>query len=218
MCTWKRPHLFASTIRQLTTQRGVNARLHVWNNNPAIAGALDDFIGSNELPIPVSAVHSDRNIGSIARFHLARDRADGKKFVVFIDDDQEFNEGFLETLWSNRVTGGAVASYARTILRGKGYGQRGHPKPGDAVNYCGPGGMILDSSCLLVDELHEIPEDFWMFDDLWFSFVMHHVLRAPMYKGYASVRMIDLDNDTSRPRYAQKSAFLQYLRRRGWEV
>ncbi|MGA8259107.1 MAG: glycosyltransferase [Arenicellales bacterium] len=218
MCTWKRPHLFASTIQQLASQRGVNAQLHVWNNNPDIVRVLDDFVGSHELQIPVSVVHSDRNIGSIARFHLARDHFDGSEFVAFIDDDQKFNEEFLETLWSNRVTGGVAATYARTILKGESYIHRGHPKPGDPVNYCGPGGMILDSSCLLVEELHDIPGEFWMFDDLWFSYIMNHRLRAPMYKSTASVSMIDKDNDTSHLLYDQKSAFLEYLRGHGWNV
>lgn len=218
MCTWKRPHLFQMTLRQLENQQGVNVRFHVWNNNVAIADELDHALKQERGGLAPMVIHSDRNEGSIARFHMARAHANGDAYVVFIDDDQEFGTDFLRRLWDERSPGGATASYARRIVKGKGYWQRDKLKPGDRANYCGPGGMIVATSCLHVDELIRIPPPYTAFDDLWFSYVMDHVLRAPMKKSSASVRMIDPANDTSIYRKDEKAAFLEYLRARGWDV
>ena len=55
-------------------------------------------------------------------------------------------------------------------------------------------------------------------DDIWLSYVANHVLKAPVRKSSAAVKMIDTAGDTWPTIRSKKIEFLEELRRRGWKV
>lgn len=217
MCLWRRPHLLERTLNQLLAQRSVHVELHLLNNNAAIRGRVDAIVARYRAHLCVDVVHGTNRLGCFGRFALARRIRGSFPFVVVIDDDQVFDEWFLRTLWDERARGGVCAAYARDWI-GERYVDRCFPEPGEPAQYCGPGGMILDTRILDGPELMQCPERYYLVDDLWQSFVYGHVLRVPAFRASARVAMADRANDLWVHLYDRKDAVLQSLRREGWAV
>ena len=218
MCVWKRLHLLRRMLDQLTQQHGVAVDFHILNNNPAIRSQLADIVAPYQRSLRIRMRHSSKNVGSFGRFVYAKDAGRHYPFVIFVDDDQEFDEDFLQRLWDEKIVGGVCSAYAYRFIRNDDYWKRIAPESGDRVEYCGPGGMILDSRVLASPWLYRGPPEGWMMDDIWLSYVFHHRLRLPMTKCSAPVRMTDRANDTWLTIRDEKSRFMMELRREGWRV
>ena len=94
MCTWQRIERLPRTLELLAAQ-DVPVVLYICNNNRREADRLDALLAQS--PVPVQSVHSSRNVGSFARFYLARDLAERHDTILFIDDDQDFGRSIPPT-------------------------------------------------------------------------------------------------------------------------
>lgn len=216
MCVWRRPHLLQRTIDQLAGQFHVQPRLYLWNNNRLLQEEIDRTIAENRHRLPIEVHHHHFNIGCFGRFMHAQPLLEQFPFFVIIDDDQQFDDDFLWKLWNDRIPGGVAASYARGFIRNEQYWERRDLEFGEKANYTGPGGMIIDARLLADPRLLQCPEEYWMCDDIWISYLLDHLIGAPMKRSSAVVKMTDIPNDTFHSLRQTKVDFLEELRRSGW--
>ena len=218
MCVWRRLHLLPKTLQQLIDQQWVDIDLYLWNNNFTHMVELESIVARYRPYLKIDIWHSTTNVGCFGRFIYAHQLKQRYPFFVVIDDDQYFDDWFIRTLWDQRQVGGVTACHAFRFIQNRCYWERLRPEPFDAVNYCGPGGMIFDSQILRHASFFACPEKFRIMDDIWLSYVFNHLMRVPMKKSSASVKMIDSANDTFHSLRSKKSEFLTELRRQGWRV
>ena len=217
MCTWRRPELLEATLACLEAQGGVTPKLFLWNNNPAIAAAVDDIVGRARLE--VSVYHHDENIGGFGRFYQARALADRFPYVVFIDDDQTFGPDTLKTLLDEARPQTVAGWWAfRFTGRVPNYWLRRRVKPGYGAHYIGTCGMIIDSSIFNDRRLYDCPAEFWFIEDLWLCFVAQQVLGWKLVASRAQfAAVIDLKNQAP-GLVTKKTKFLKHLVKEGWSV
>lgn len=218
MCVWRRLNLLPKTLQQLIDQQWVSIDLYLWNNDIGQSINLETIVARYRPYINVDIQHSPTNVGCFGRFFYAYQLRQCYPFFVVIDDDQYFDDWFVRTLWDERQAGGVTACHAFRFIQNRSYWERLRADPLDEVSYCGPGGMILDSQLIEHPSFFACPDKFWIMDDIWLSYVFHHVMRVPMRKSSASIRMIDSANDTFHSLRNKKTEFLTELRRQGWKV
>jgi hypothetical protein len=218
MCVWQRVEFLAATIAQLERQVGVRPELHLWVNNAAAADDARRIAGAAAIPVHVTV--SPENIGGIGRFHVARALAHAHPYVVFIDDDQVFDEHALRVLLDEAGPGRIAAQYAFQLECPHSYWQRRLPKPGDPVQYAGTGGMIADSSIFADRRALACPDRFSFVEDLWLSYLAEHELGWTLVRSAARFKQVEDGRDqwTAMPSDF-KSEFLRHLAaERGWQV
>jgi hypothetical protein len=218
MCVWKRIHLLPMTLQQLCRQIGVVVDFYIWNNNGSVVYKVEKIAATYRSDINIQIHHHPSNVACIGRFWLASRLRNRYPFVVFIDDDQQFNDTFLLTLWNERVSGGVAACHCLSFIKGEDYWTRTRPNPGDSATYCGPGGMIMDTRLLAHQELQTCHRNSWIMDDIWLSHFLGHKLGSPIVKSSAELVMIDRANDTFLGLRDKKRAYLDELRAKGWDV
>lgn len=217
MCVWRRVAFLPATIAQLERQVGVRPELHLWVNNPEAADDARRIAATATIPVAVTV--SPQNIGGIGRFHAARELADHHPFVVFIDDDQVFDEHALRTLLHEARPGKIAAQYAFQLECPHSYWQRRIPNPGDWVQYAGTGGMITDTAIFRDSRLFDCPERFSFVEDLWLSYFAEHELGWSLVRSAARFAQVeDGRNQWSAMPTDHKSAFVRHLVERGWQV
>ena len=96
MCTWKRPKRFLRTLQMFAGQTDLDFDLYIWNNNPEIKEHIDSISSSYELPYRITIRHSEDNVKGFGRFLFAKELADRYDYFVFVDDDQDFGDKFIE--------------------------------------------------------------------------------------------------------------------------
>jgi hypothetical protein len=218
MSICKRVGLLERTLHQLSKQEGVRPLPFFLNNNPAIARDVEEEVRKHGRKLRIRLTHSDNRLACFGRFVLARQIKNGYPFLVFIDDDQQFDRTFLRNLWDERTANGVTGCHAFAFEKGGTYWHRHELEAGERAHYCGPGGMILDSRLLDRPELFHVPKQGLLIDDIWFSHFLNKVVQAPMHKSSARVRMIDQKNDTWHTIHRDKVEFLEHLREQGWNV
>jgi len=217
MCVWQRVEFLPATIAQLERQVGVRPELHLWVNNPEAAGEVDRIAAT--AAIPVTATVSPRNIGGMGRFHAARELAARHPYVVFIDDDQVFDEHALRILLDEAAPRKIAAQYAFQLQCPHSYWQRRLPTPGDWVQYAGTGGMILDTAIFADARVFECPERFAFVEDVWLSYVADHELGWTMVRSAARFAQVDDGrNQWTAMATGFKSEFVRDLAARGWRI
>ncbi|WP_291057570.1 hypothetical protein [Herbiconiux sp.] len=177
MCLFNRPERLEAMLRLLDGQEGTpGIALYLWNNNRAdhdfYAGVLRGFEASGALR-SVRLVRSPYNLGSIARFYWARVLAEKARAdpgpVIVIDDDEDVQPDFVSTALSVHRPGVVHAWWAFTVASDD-YFDRAPAVVGGPVDHVGPGGMICDLSIFLDDRFFtELPQRYWLLDDLWFT-------------------------------------------------
>jgi len=217
MCVWQRVGFLPATIAQLERQVGVRPELHLWVNNPDAAGDVQRMAATAAIPVHVTV--SPQNIGGIGRFHAARELADTHPYVVFIDDDQVFDEHALATLIGEAGHGRLCAQYAFQLECPHSYWQRRLPRPGDWVQYAGTGGMVADTAIFRDPRVFDCPARFRFVEDLWLSYFAEHVLGWSLVRSAAWFAQIDDGrNQWSSMPTDFKSEFLRHLVAGGWQV
>lgn len=217
MCTWKRIALLPRTIELLNQQVNANPELHIWNNNWEDRKEVDEAV--KDAVFPVRIHHSQDNVGGFGRYYLAKELSEQFPFVVFIDDDQDFDEHALATFGREfkPKTISAFWSFGLTDPDDYWHG-RIKPKPGDEVDYCGTGGMVADSQIFTEPKLFECPKKYWFVEDLWLSYFAKHVKGWKLYKSSVDIVAKDDGKDTYRSIKPLKNEFLRYLVDQGWQL
>jgi hypothetical protein len=219
MCTWKRIERLPRTIELLAAQRCVRPHLYLWNNNRGAAPTVDATIDRMPL-IGVEVSHSGTNVGGFGRFFYARELAGTYPYVVFIDDDEDFDERLLATFLSEAKPRTASGYWSFNFSSTRDYwASRIQPSAGERVTYCGTGGMIIDTSVFLCDGLFRCPSRYWFIEDLWLSYFAGHVCGWTLYKSKASITIEHDPYDQFLTLHRHKDRFFRYLMmRRGWDA
>ena len=175
MCLWNRPSRLADVLRMLDEQEGVpqGVELMLWNNNKLDHEHYREVLraaSARGALRSVQLVRTPYNMGSIARFFLARRVAAGRGAVpvIVIDDDEDFEPDFVATALAHHDPHSIHAFWAFTV--GDTYYYRIASEPGGAVDHIGPGGSVMSADIFLDDGFFtRIPEQYRMLDDLWLT-------------------------------------------------
>lgn len=217
MCTWKRIHRL-SRILEMLAEQDPPVSLYIWNNNARRSGDVDSLLAQS--PIPVQSVHCRRNIGSFARFYLARDLASTHEAIIFIDDDQDFGPSMTADQLASFAPESLAGWWAFTYRPGaRTYAERDRVEaPLAAADYVGVGGMIADSSVFEERSLFLCPRRYWFIDDIWLSYYAGHVMRWQLRRSCGEFTFARDTLNIDRTLGATKARMFRYLKRRGWDV
>lgn len=222
MCVWNRPERLEKTFEMLNNQNDKMFDVYIWNNNKNIIDLVNEKINYYNNKLGIKIKHSDSNVGGIGRFYAAKEVSDKYDKVIFIDDDQEFNNDMI-TIFKNHYDVNSVKS-RWAFQCGKSYMDRKRIFESNIdVSYCGTGGMIAPSHVFNNEALYEIPKKFAWIEDLWLSYYVNHVLKMKLQsigKSNEFICQIDDGKDQStRNKMHIKNEFLTYLRKEcGWNL
>jgi GT2 family glycosyltransferase len=166
-CNWDRSENIPKILECLKKQVYQNFEIYIWNNNIKDRKYLSMLSGIN-------VYHSNTNIGGIGRFYLGRMLSHRYNKIIFIDDDQTFDENFVLNM-VNAFEPKTIKSRWGWKLSKEGYFSRKRVTGNDIANYVGTGGMILDSKIFNHDEVFNIPEEYLFIEDLWLSYVSNKI-------------------------------------------
>jgi hypothetical protein len=176
LCLWNRPSRLIDVLQQFDGQIGTpGIDLHIWNNNKLDQAHYEEVIAGFRATGAIRSVHLTRtpyNLGSIARFYLARAEATtrGPGPMIVIDDDEDVTPTFVATALQNYTPDALRAYWAFRVHSGK-YWDRSLVEGPGRVDHIGPGGMVCDRSIFLDDAFFtELPQRYWLMDDLWLTY------------------------------------------------
>jgi hypothetical protein len=113
-----------------------------------------------------------------SRFYLARDLAkEGYEKIIFVDDDEALPSIFIQDCYDQYDKNYIKSFYAHKIK--DDYWKKIRLTRGEIGNYAGTGGLICSAEVFLDDKLFECPEEYYIIDDLWFSY---HILKHTQYQ------------------------------------
>jgi len=182
MCNWKRTDNIPRTLAMLEGQTNHEFKLYIWNNNAEDKEKLDEIVKMYKLSYKIDVQHSNKNVGGIGRFYFAKEVAntgyDGP--CIFIDDDVQFGEDMVETFISEFRPDTIHSFYAHKI-KDSYWDKEGIDTPGEDVDYCGTGGMILPIRVFTENELfEELPERYKFIEDLWLSYYFKYKCKGSL--------------------------------------
>jgi spore maturation protein CgeB len=235
MCTYSRVDLIDKTIKNLKEQSDKNFSLYIWNNMPTDKNRLVSNIKLEDPDFEVFLHNSFDNVGGIGRFYMIREllKTNDFEYVIFIDDDQEFDEHLVANFRSKAKPKHSFNWYGRKFIKGHPYFSLGAKNKnkvgtkavakavdiGDEFDYGGTGGMIIETSVFKDDELfRSFPEKFKFVEDLWLS------CYSQLKHGYKTIKMdqnisqIKDNRDQCTGIWDLKNELLEYCRKIGWGV
>ncbi len=173
VCLYNRPERIDAILEQLAAQRGAPPlRLVVWNNARADDAHYRSRIRAFGSLGALASVEfrSSPNIGGIARFIVARRLLGGRSGIPFvmIDDDQDFDESFIEGLLACHEPRSFSGVWAFFILGS--YWARVQAEPGGGASYVGTGGSVCDAGLVGTRGFFwRLPGRYGFIEDLWAS-------------------------------------------------
>lgn len=221
LCVWGRIDSLPWSLSCLEFQREKRFRLLIWNNNVERRRAVEEKVGEFKPKFPVRIFHSDKNYGSFGRFLLIK--ANGVRMdqpVITIDDDQALCPEFVSALLERFDPDRLVGSWAWRFKPGGSYWDRERCQEGAEAHYIGAGGLIFDPKICAIDAFHgEIPERFYLVDDVWMSFYASRVLGHKLIAAPELWREVRDGKNQYPALYNTKIEFLNWLRsEKGWQV
>jgi glycosyltransferase involved in cell wall biosynthesis len=216
MCVWRRGDRLRRTIELLEAQTHAPVELYLWNNNSALVPLVERE--ARAAGIRVAATHSARNVGGFGRFFYARELAASHPYVVFFDDDQEFDNRLVETFAAEAAPRTISAYWAFRFVDADEYAARVGLAPGEQADYCGTNGMICDTSVFRDVRLFTCPRRYWFVEDLWLSYFASGVLGWELRKSAAELTEVDDSLNQFTRLGDTKTRLLRYLTRNGWIV
>jgi len=156
--------------------------LFLWNNNLNAKEQVTTICNNHKLnsQIKINIKHHKQNIGGVGRFRLPTyNRAlDNYPFLLFIDDDQDFGPSLIKDCKSFAVKGTLKAWWSWKIFKNN-YGKRVRVnRPNQQADYCGTGGMLVESSIFKDGKIIEgLPPRFSFIEDLWLTSYCKYVLK-----------------------------------------
>lgn len=210
MCTYNRIHRLQRTIDLLKKQTVNNFDFHICNNNPDHKSVVDGLCENN--PDTVTTVKHSINVGGIARFIRAKEIAGQVEKVIFIDDDQDFKSTLIEDMTDCYENNTINSWWGWTVGNNYMHRQRVYDTTRQA-DYCGTGGMIIDSNIFKTLDLSSVPEEYAFIEDLWLSFVARYEYNYKLYgRDFPIVNIDDRQDQWRRITLNRKNQFLHYLR------
>ncbi len=218
MCTWRRIDRLPITLAQLAAQKGSAPHLYIWNNNPDARAEVDRYVANAPAGLQVQVHHSPSNIGGFGRFHYAKKLAAHYPYVIFIDDDQEFETDTIQTLAREFKPRTIKGQHAFNFITPRSYWLRLPAGRGKPATYIGTCGMVADSQIFTHDILFDCPPEYRFIEDLWLCYVAEHHLGWRLRRSHVRMRFVIDTKNQFHGLMAQKTAFLRYLTNRGWRV
>ncbi len=167
ICQYKRTHLLKNILENLNNQTFKNFDLFIWNNNFKQKRNIDDIVDKNKKDIKTTIYHSRKNFGGMARFFIS-EKID-YKFNIFIDDDQIIKKYDIEKFNNEKEEKTILSQWAWKL--NKDYRDRKKCKYKEKADYCGTGGMIIDSSIFKnYDFWKFFPKKYYPIEDLYLSY------------------------------------------------
>lgn len=195
-CTWARKENFAATLDSLARQTWKGFKVYIWNNNILEKDFFDKHVALYDVvsilrPIKsyeclnIKIIHSESNIGGVGRFKLACDLAYEFDKLIFVDDDQTLPPDMISR-FLNAHEQKSIYSWWAWKIDGDSYWSKRERVVAKDADYCGTGGMIIDSDIFRDPEVLEIPEQYKFMEDIWLSFFAK-------YKHGYKLRGIEID-------------------------
>ena len=215
MCVYKRPHRFARTLQMFAGQTDLDFDLYIWNNNPEINNHIDSISSDYEWPYKVTIRHSKDNKKGFGRFLFARELANIYDYFVFVDDDQDFGENFIEN-FRNESNPNTIYGFWAKVFNKRSYWDNPPVfSVGAECCYIGTGGQICPSRIFKENGFFaDIPDEFYWIEDLWLSFYFTHFLKGKLIKSRNQLQFdydgLDQTSRTERVNTPQDK-FLCYL-------
>lgn len=178
MCTWQRFNKLQNTINLLNIQKYKNFNFYIWNNNEKISNDIDKIIRKKYF-FNINVKHSTKNIGGFGRFLLAKEIYKNYTSIIFIDDDQIFDENLVDVFVKNYKPQTIHSWYSFKLKNS--YWNRIRVGNMVEADYCGTGGMIVDSNLFSHNIIYNIPEKYKFVEDLWLSFIAKEILGWKLY-------------------------------------
>jgi GT2 family glycosyltransferase len=211
MCTWKRVSRLKETLNLLSNQTYKNIKLHIWNNNFLEKDNIQNII--KESPnLKIEVFNSEKNVGGIGRFLYAKKIANEYSQIIFIDDDQVFNNKFVED-FSKMYFPKSIISWFGWKMNGSYY-NRTRINNFTECDYCGTGGMLIDSSIFLDDRLYDIPKEYTFIEDLWLSYFAKYEHSYKLIGCNIDLKIIEDGNDQYVNLKKLKEAFYTFLEKK----
>lgn len=209
MCVYKRLNRLHKTISLLEKQTYKNFNLIIWNNSDQ---PDNELIKDVKYDFPIKVVgDQNNNIGGIGRFKAASTLDDNTK-VIFIDDDQNFDENMIITFLSRYEPNTVKSWWAWKFKNNVSYYQREKiTVNNENCHYCGTGGMIINSSVFKNEKLFDIPVKYQFIEDLWLSFFCNHYLGYELKHINNNIEIEEDGKDQYKKLISLKSDFLKYL-------
>lgn len=187
MCTWKRIERLNTTLNNLESQSFKGFDFFIWNNNKSYQGKIEKIVDQHN--INTSVIHSEENIGGIGRFHYARKIYGNYDYIIFIDDDEDFDHSLIKSMLSYADFNQMASWFSHKIY--KDYYQRKRiKKHGEDVDYCGTGGLIVDANLFDSDEVLNCPSQYKYIEDLWLSYYAKYEKGFKLTAAPVNIKMV----------------------------
>jgi len=182
-CVYARADRVPKILEQLKSQTIQNFRVNLWNNSGKKLSV------GNFPQDKIQVIESETNIGSQARFRLAKKTIGNP--IIFFDDDEDLAPNFIEYNYNEHLKYGPkviLGWFTRTFTQ-ESYWKSTGTYHGQEVDYIATKAMILDRE--IIDNeplLQNIPKDFAKVEDLYLCYIarMKH-----------DMKMIKIDRTTS---------------------
>lgn len=193
MCCWKRLYNLDKQIQCLNSQTVSNQIvLHLLNNNQENVDRLENVVRryNNTCAFKVKLSHYKNEFGPFQKFFYVRDNI-FSRYVIFVDDDQLFEDDWFEKLYALRKAKTIFSWYGKVWGDFKHYWKGSIIRPADCIDnrmphiteyhYGGGGGCVIDTSIFVQESdlfkmLETLPEqylvDTYFADDTWLSYVL----------------------------------------------
>lgn len=172
-CTWMRKENFENTMACLKRQTEATFDIYIWNNNYSELKFFETAVErsnilSKKIPF-IKITHSPENVGGVGRFKLACNLAREFDKFIFIDDDQVLPQDMISRFLHAHEKK-SIYSWWAWKIDGDSYWSKRERVVAKDADYCGTGGMIIDSEIFRDPEVLEIPEKYKFMEDIWLSF------------------------------------------------
>jgi len=197
-------------IKQLKAQTEQNFTLNIWNNSDH---KLEIDFPKDRLRV----IESKKNVGSLARFRLAKQTKGSP--IIFIDDDQYLEKDFIDSCLDEFDLYGekTILGFFTRIFLDENYWRNPPGDVGEEVDYVGTAGMVLDRE--IIDEeplLQNIPKLYQKIEDLYLCHLarMKYGMKLRRIEARTHIIKDGLDQCDTIP----KKSLYQHLRGEGWEL
>mgnify|MGYP000444422897 CR=1 FL=1 len=214
MCVWNRFHLLGKTLNMLNNQTDINFEVFIWNNNQKIKNLKDNLaINFNKLKFKISFKDHKQNIGGVGRFYMANHISKYYDYVIFIDDDQEFDKNLIKD-FKNEASSTTINGWWAWETKNN-YFNRRPLNVGEEGDYIGTGGMICPIEPFRIKEFFtNLPKKYLFVEDIWLSWYCKNKLGYKLKKSKAKINFSpnEIIRDQSHNLNGLKEEFYTYLK------
>ena len=167
-------------LQKLHVQSNKTFDLYISNNSQNNDNKLIGYFRKYglDLNINVFIKNYENKYKQFSRFYMAKDLAkEGYEKIIFIDDDEVLPSSFMQDCYDQYNENEIKSFYAHSFK--EDYWAKVRLKPGEFGNYAGTGGLMCSAKIFLDERIFECPEEYYIIDDLWFSY---YILKFTNYK------------------------------------